>query len=94
LFFKTLLHILKTLWLSKIQNIKEFLSIQEGRLKGWELDSCGDCWVSEGCLVDTNDTPAPIDAQMYRWNQVKENSSSASIDPILHFFMFCSSKLI
>ena len=50
--------------------------------------------VSEGCLVDTNDTPAPIDAQMYRWNQVKENSSSASIDPILHFFMFCSSKLI
>ncbi|KAK7362540.1 hypothetical protein VNO77_04656 [Canavalia gladiata] len=40
--------------------------IEEGRLKGWELDSCGDCWVSEGCLVDTNDTPAPIDAHMYR----------------------------
>lgn len=40
--------------------------IEEGRLKGWELDSCGDCWVSEGCLVDTNDTPAHIDAQMYR----------------------------
>lgn len=40
--------------------------IEEGRLKGWELDSCGDCWVSEGCLVDTNDTPTHIDAQMYR----------------------------
>ncbi|OIV89331.1 hypothetical protein TanjilG_23294 [Lupinus angustifolius] len=40
--------------------------IEEGRLKGWELDSCGDCWVSEGCLVDTNDTPAAIDAHMYR----------------------------
>ncbi|CAJ1939617.1 unnamed protein product [Sphenostylis stenocarpa] len=40
--------------------------VEEGRLKGWELDSCGDCWVSEGCLVDTNDAPAPIDAQMYR----------------------------
>ncbi|CAL0313589.1 unnamed protein product [Lupinus luteus] len=40
--------------------------IEEGRLKGWELDSCGDCWVSEGCLVDTNDTPASIDAHMYR----------------------------
>ncbi|KAL2344724.1 hypothetical protein Fmac_006009 [Flemingia macrophylla] len=40
--------------------------IEEGRLKGWELDSCGDCWVSEGCLVDTNDTPAPVDASMYR----------------------------
>lgn len=40
--------------------------IQEGRLKGWELDSCGDCWVSDGCLVDTNDTPTAIDAHMYR----------------------------
>ncbi|XP_020223055.1 uncharacterized protein LOC109805410 [Cajanus cajan] len=40
--------------------------IEEGRIKGWELDSCGDCWVSEGCLVDTNDTPAPVDARMYR----------------------------
>ncbi|CAL5213087.1 unnamed protein product [Lathyrus oleraceus] len=40
--------------------------IEEGMLKGWELDSCGDCWVSEGCLVDTNDTPTHIDAQMYR----------------------------
>ncbi|KAK2380695.1 phosphoglucosamine mutase family protein [Trifolium repens] len=40
--------------------------IEEGKLKGWELDSCGDCWVSEGCLVDTNDTPTHIDAQMYR----------------------------
>uniref|UniRef100_A0A7N1A0A8 phosphoglucomutase (alpha-D-glucose-1,6-bisphosphate-dependent) n=1 Tax=Kalanchoe fedtschenkoi TaxID=63787 RepID=A0A7N1A0A8_KALFE len=40
--------------------------VTEGKLKGWELDSCGDCWVSEGCLVDSNDAPAPIDAQMYR----------------------------
>ncbi|KAK1437678.1 hypothetical protein QVD17_03474 [Tagetes erecta] len=40
--------------------------IQEGRLEGWELDACGDCWVSDGCLVDSNDTPAPVDAQMYR----------------------------
>ncbi|XP_076904336.1 uncharacterized protein LOC143559740 [Bidens hawaiensis] len=39
---------------------------EEGRLAGWELDSCGDCWVSDGCLVDSNDTPAPVDAQMYR----------------------------
>ncbi|KAI3431246.1 PGM_PMM_III domain-containing protein [Psidium guajava] len=42
--------------------------IEEGRLQGWELDSCGDCWVSEGCLVDSNETPAAIDAQMYRYN--------------------------
>ncbi|KAL4178798.1 hypothetical protein AMTRI_Chr13g84060 [Amborella trichopoda] len=40
--------------------------IEEGRLEGWELDSCGDCWVSEGCLVDTNDEPTAIDAHMYR----------------------------
>ncbi|KAF7827627.1 phosphoglucosamine mutase [Senna tora] len=40
--------------------------IEEGRIKGWELDSCGDCWVSDGCLVDTNETPTAIDAHMYR----------------------------
>ncbi|XP_022775681.1 uncharacterized protein LOC111317516 [Durio zibethinus] len=40
--------------------------VEEGQLEGWELDSCGDCWVSEGCLVDTNDSPAAIDAHMYR----------------------------
>ncbi|KAH1122343.1 hypothetical protein J1N35_005503 [Gossypium stocksii] len=40
--------------------------IEEGQLKGWELDACGDCWVSEGCLVDSNDSPAAIDAHMYR----------------------------
>ncbi|KAL3501906.1 hypothetical protein ACH5RR_036355 [Cinchona calisaya] len=40
--------------------------IEGGQLPGWELDSCGECWVSEGCLVDTNDTPAAIDAHMYR----------------------------
>ncbi|KAL4303926.1 hypothetical protein GQ457_10G027070 [Hibiscus cannabinus] len=40
--------------------------IEEGQLEGWELDSCGDCWVSKGCLVDSNDSPAAIDAHMYR----------------------------
>ncbi|ESQ28120.1 hypothetical protein EUTSA_v100183051mg, partial [Eutrema salsugineum] len=40
--------------------------IEEGKLKGWELDSCGECWVSEGCLVDSNDHPSAIDAHMYR----------------------------
>ncbi|KAK7837451.1 phosphomannomutase/phosphoglucomutase [Quercus suber] len=50
-----------------VQAIETFRTyIEEGQLKGWELDSCGDCWVSEGCLVDSNDTPAAIDAHMYR----------------------------
>lgn len=40
--------------------------IEEGQLQGWELDTCGDCWVSEGCLVDSNDSPFAVDAQMYR----------------------------
>ncbi|XP_009605895.1 uncharacterized protein [Nicotiana tomentosiformis] len=40
--------------------------IEQGSLPGWELDACGDCWVSDGCLVDTNDDPAAIDAFMYR----------------------------
>ncbi|KAL9259840.1 hypothetical protein AKJ16_DCAP01131 [Drosera capensis] len=40
--------------------------VQEGKIEGWELDSCGDCWVSDGCLVDLIDSPAPIDAHMYR----------------------------
>lgn len=40
--------------------------IEEGRLEGWELDGCGDCWVTDGCLVDSNETPAAIDAYMYR----------------------------
>ncbi|KAL7609079.1 hypothetical protein Lser_V15G11671 [Lactuca serriola] len=47
-----------------IETFKSY--IEEGRLVGWELDACGDCWVSDGCLVDSNDTPAPVDAQMYR----------------------------
>ncbi|KAJ3692350.1 hypothetical protein LUZ60_012700 [Juncus effusus] len=47
-----------------VQTLKQY--IQEGKLKGWELDTCGDCWVSEGCLVDTNEDPADIDAYMYR----------------------------
>ncbi|XP_008809830.2 phosphomannomutase/phosphoglucomutase isoform X1 [Phoenix dactylifera] len=40
--------------------------IEWGHLQGWELDTCGDCWVSEGCLADSNDIPAAIDAHMYR----------------------------
>ncbi|GAV61700.1 PGM_PMM_I domain-containing protein/PGM_PMM_II domain-containing protein/PGM_PMM_III domain-containing protein [Cephalotus follicularis] len=42
--------------------------IEEGRLEGWKLDSCGDCWVSKGCLVDSNDSPSAVavDAHMYR----------------------------
>ncbi|KAJ4770287.1 Phosphomannomutase/phosphoglucomutase [Rhynchospora pubera] len=47
-----------------VQTLKEY--IQDGKLKGWYLDTCGDCWVSEGCLVDTNEAPADIDAFMYR----------------------------
>ncbi|XP_051145562.1 uncharacterized protein LOC127261305 [Andrographis paniculata] len=50
-----------------IEAIEEFRSyIEQGKLAGWELDYCGDCWVSEGCLVDSNDHPAPVDAHMYR----------------------------
>ncbi|KAL9166624.1 hypothetical protein ABFS82_05G042200 [Erythranthe guttata] len=50
-----------------VEIIEEFKNyVEEGRLEGWEMDSCGDCWVSEGCLVDSNDTPAAIDALMYR----------------------------
>ena len=42
--------------------------MQEGRIEGWELDSCGDCWVSKGCLVDSNETSAAaVDAHMYRY---------------------------
>lgn len=41
---------------------------QEGRLEGWELDSCGDCWVGDGCLVDSNEAAFAIDAHMYRYN--------------------------
>ncbi|GFS30262.1 phosphoglucomutase, putative [Actinidia rufa] len=50
-----------------IEAIEAFRNyIEEGKLPGWELDSCGDCWVSEGCLVDSNDAPATVDAHMYR----------------------------
>ncbi|KAG5531472.1 hypothetical protein RHGRI_026181 [Rhododendron griersonianum] len=50
-----------------IEAIEEFRNyIEEGRLPGWELDFCGECWVSEGCLVDSNDAPAAVDAHMYR----------------------------
>ncbi|CAN0921312.1 algC [Linum grandiflorum] len=48
-----------------IETFREY--VEEGKIEGWELDSCGDCWVSDGCLVDTDDTtPAPVDAYMYR----------------------------
>ncbi|XP_010533353.1 PREDICTED: uncharacterized protein LOC104809154 [Tarenaya hassleriana] len=47
-----------------IETFRQF--VEEGKLEGWELDSCGECWVSEGCLVDSNDHPAPVDAHMYR----------------------------
>uniref|UniRef100_J3MDM8 phosphoglucomutase (alpha-D-glucose-1,6-bisphosphate-dependent) n=1 Tax=Oryza brachyantha TaxID=4533 RepID=J3MDM8_ORYBR len=40
--------------------------IQERKLNGWVLDDCGDCSVSQGCLVDTNDNPIAVDAYMYR----------------------------
>ncbi|KAK4763446.1 hypothetical protein SAY87_012884 [Trapa incisa] len=40
--------------------------IEDGKLEGWELDACGDCSVSDGCLVELNDSPAAIDAYMYR----------------------------
>ncbi|KAK1380612.1 Phosphoglucomutase (alpha-D-glucose-1,6-bisphosphate-dependent) [Heracleum sosnowskyi] len=47
-----------------IETFKNY--IEEGKLGGWELDSCGDCWVSDGCLVDATDSPTVIDAHMYR----------------------------
>ncbi|XP_050231847.1 uncharacterized protein LOC126680716 [Mercurialis annua] len=50
-----------------IEAIEKFASyIEEGKLEGWELDSCGDCWVTDGCLADSNDTPTAVDAYMYR----------------------------
>ncbi|OAY25260.1 phosphomannomutase/phosphoglucomutase [Manihot esculenta] len=50
-----------------VEAIEKFRSyIEEGKLEGWELDACGDCWVSDGCLVDSNETPAAVDAYMYR----------------------------
>ncbi|KAL4637825.1 hypothetical protein ACB092_03G104500 [Castanea dentata] len=50
-----------------VQAIETFRTyIEEGQLKGWESKSCGDCWVSAGCLVDSNDTPAAIDAYIFR----------------------------
>ncbi|KAF0916898.1 hypothetical protein E2562_015075, partial [Oryza meyeriana var. granulata] len=47
--------------------------IQEGKLNGWVLDDCGDCSVSQGCLVDTNDHPIDVDAYMYRANFFDES---------------------
>ena len=49
------------------------LCAQEGRLERWEVDSCGDCWVSDGCLADSNDGPPPFEAHMYRlWYKQKK----------------------
>ncbi|RLN13488.1 phosphoglucosamine mutase [Panicum miliaceum] len=47
--------------------------IQEDKLSGWVLDDCGDCSVSEGCLVDTNEHPIDVDAYMYRAKLYDEN---------------------
>ncbi|KAG7586602.1 Alpha-D-phosphohexomutase alpha/beta/alpha I/II/III [Arabidopsis thaliana x Arabidopsis arenosa] len=55
-----------------IETFREY--IEEGKLKGWELGTCGDCWVSEGCLVDSNDHPSAIDAHMYRARVSDEES--------------------
>ncbi|KAG6405547.1 hypothetical protein SASPL_133137 [Salvia splendens] len=50
-----------------VEIIEEFRNyIGEGKLEGWELDSCGDCWVSDGCLVDSNEAAFAIDTHMYR----------------------------
>ncbi|KAF6161801.1 hypothetical protein GIB67_008562 [Kingdonia uniflora] len=49
------------------QMLIEAMSYIEGRKdRRWDQDSCGDCWVSEGCLVDLNDTPTAVNAHMYR----------------------------
>ncbi|XP_021727288.1 uncharacterized protein LOC110694424 [Chenopodium quinoa] len=40
--------------------------VEDDKIVGWVLDSCGDCWVGEGCLVDLNENPTAIDAHMYR----------------------------
>ncbi|CAE5963724.1 unnamed protein product [Arabidopsis arenosa] len=55
-----------------IETFREY--IEEGKLRGWELGTCGDCWVSEGCLVDSNDHPSAIDAHMYRARVSDEES--------------------
>ncbi|WOL01631.1 hypothetical protein Cni_G10348 [Canna indica] len=48
-----------------VETLKQY--IEEGQLQGWHLDACGDCWVSDGCLIDLNDDSAvDIDARMYR----------------------------
>jgi hypothetical protein len=44
--------------------------------------------VSEGCLVDSNDTPASIDAHMYRCQRKKENMETLLNS--LNFRCFCN----
>ncbi|KAL9246280.1 hypothetical protein vseg_019836 [Gypsophila vaccaria] len=56
-----------------IEVVESFRSyVEDGKIVGWELDSCGDCWIGEGCLVDLNDNPTSIDAHMYRVKVVDE----------------------
>lgn len=66
-------------------------SILDGHIPGWKLDSCGEnCWITDGCLVDFDDTSAPgwsqneiygappeIDAHMYRAKVVDEKSGAS-----------------
>lgn len=63
-------------------------------MEGWELDSCGDCWVSDGCLVDSNDAAFAIDAHMYRYvgflNSMVRNAMSELITSMLNFELLSS----
>lgn len=54
----------KTKAIEVIETFRRY--VEEEKLEGWVLDSCGDCWVGEGCLVDLNENPTAIDAHMYR----------------------------
>lgn len=72
-----------------IETFRKF--IVDGHIPGWKLDSCGEnCWISDGCLVDFDDTLAPgwsqneingetpdIDAHMYRAKVVDEKSGAS-----------------
>lgn len=72
-----------------IETFRKF--IVDGHIPGWKLDSCGEnCWITDGCLVDFDDTLAPgwsqneingetpdIDAHMYRVKVVDEKSGAS-----------------
>ncbi|XP_025813587.1 uncharacterized protein LOC112890920 isoform X2 [Panicum hallii] len=67
--------------------------IQEDKLSGWVLDDCGDCSVSEGCLVDTNDHPIDVDAYMYRRRFAPVRSYKSHDFPFyLNFLSQCYSR--